>query len=77
MAEVTYNWENTDTNYKNGVGSHLDLALSQFLSENWEVGVVGYVYYQLTSDSGSGDKVGVFKSRIASVGPEIGCASKL
>jgi hypothetical protein len=76
VAEVTYNWENTDTNYKNGVGSHLDLALSQFLSENWEVGVVGYVYCQLTGD-GSGDKIGVFKSRIASVGPEIGYASKL
>jgi len=68
----TYNWENTHTNYKNGVDSHLDWAVSQFLNDNWEVGVVGYVYCQLTGDSGSGDRVGSFESRVASVGPEVG-----
>jgi hypothetical protein len=76
VAGVTYNWENTHTNYKNGVDSHLDWAVSQFLSESWEVGVVGYAYYQLTGDSGSGDKVGAFKSRIAAVGPEVGYVFK-
>jgi hypothetical protein len=76
VAGVTYNWENTHTNYQNGVDSHLDWAVSQFLSENWALGVVGYVYYQLTGDSGSGDKVGAFKSRVASVGPEVGYAFK-
>ena len=76
VAGVTYNWENTHTSYKNGVDSHLDWAVSQFLNDNWEVGVVGYVYYQLTGDSGSGDRVGAFKSRIASAGPEIGYAFK-
>jgi hypothetical protein len=35
---------------------------------------VGYVYYQLTGDSGTGNKVGAFKSRVASLGPEIGYA---
>jgi hypothetical protein len=76
VAGLTYNWENTHTNYKNGVDSHLDWALSQFLSENWQVGVVGYVYYQLTGDSGSGNKVGAFKSRVASAGPEVGYVFK-
>jgi len=76
VAGVTYNWENTHTNYKNGVDSHLDWALSQFLNDNWEVGVVGYVYYQLTGDNGSGDRVGAFKSRIASAGPEVGYVFK-
>jgi hypothetical protein len=76
VAGVTYNWENTHSNYKNGVDSHLDWALSQFLNDNWELGVVGYVYYQLTGDSGSGDRVGAFKSRIASAGPEVGYAFK-
>ncbi len=74
VVGFTYNWENPHTNYKNGVDSHLDWAVSQFLSESWEIGVVGYVYYQLTNDSGSGDRVGAFKSRVASVGPEIGYA---
>lgn len=76
VAGVTYNWENKDTNYQNGIDSHLDWAASQFLSANWEVGVAGYVYYQLTGDSGSGDKVGAFKSRVAAVGPEVGYAFK-
>jgi hypothetical protein len=76
VVGVTYNWQNTHTNYKNGVDSHLDWAVSQFLSENWEVGVVGYVYQQLTGDSGSGDKIGAFKSRVASVGPEVGYVFK-
>jgi len=76
VAGVTYNWENTHTNYKNGIDSHLDWAISQFLSANWEIGVAGYVYYQLTGDSGSGDRVGAFKSRVASVGPEVGYAFK-
>ena len=76
VAGVTYNWQNTHTDYKNGVDSHLDWALSQFLSASWELGIVGYVYYQLSGDSGSGDRVGAFKSRIASVGPEVGYVFK-
>ena len=74
---ATYNWENSKTNYKNGIDSHLDWAASQFLSANWQVGVVGYVYQQLTGDSGSGNKVGPFKSRIAAIGPELGYAFQL
>ena len=72
----TYNWENTDTNYQNGIDSHVDWAVSQFLSEQWEVGIAGYVYYQLTDDSGSGAKLGPFKSRVAAIGPEVGYAFK-
>ncbi|HXX84531.1 MAG TPA: transporter [Casimicrobiaceae bacterium] len=71
-AGLTYNWENTHTEYKNGIDSHLDWAASRFVSANWELGVAGYVYYQLTGDSGGGAKLGPFKSRAAAVGPEIG-----
>ena len=70
---VTYNGMNSSTNYQNGVDSHLDWDLSRLLPANWQVGVAGYVYYQLTGDSGSGDHVGSFKSRVASIGPEVGC----
>jgi len=35
---------------------------------------VGYVYYQLSGDSGSGNRVGAFKSHIASAGPQLGYA---
>lgn len=71
---LTYNFENTDTHYKNGVDSHLDWAASQFVSVNWQVGVAGYAYYQLSGDSGSGAKLGPFKSRVAAIGPELGYA---
>ena len=68
----TYNMMNTSTNYQNGVDSHLDWAVSQFLSEHFQVGLAGYVYYQLTGDSGSGNHVGSFESKVAAVGPEVG-----
>jgi len=55
-----------------GVDSHLDWAVSQFLSANWQVGLAGYVYNQLSGDSGSGNQLGSFKSRVAAVGPELG-----
>lgn len=69
---ATYNWMNNQTNYQNGIDSHLDWSISQFVSQNWQVGIAGYGYYQLTADSGSGNRVGAFKSRIAAVGPQIG-----
>jgi hypothetical protein len=33
---------------------------SQFLTKQFQVGVVGYVYRELGCDSGSGDRVGCF-----------------
>jgi hypothetical protein len=68
----TYNFENPDTNYKNGIDMHLDWGASQFLTKQWQIGVVGYVYQQLTCDSGSGDRVGCFESRVIGVGPQLG-----
>jgi hypothetical protein len=68
----TYNFENEHTNYKNGVDMHLDWGASQFLTKQWQVGLVGYWYQQLSCDSGSGDRVGCFKSRVVGIGPQIG-----
>ena len=72
VVGATYNWMNNQTNYKNGIDSHLDWSVSQFLSQNWQVGIAGYGYYQLTADSGSGNRVGAFKSQVAAIGPQIG-----
>jgi hypothetical protein len=68
----TYNFENDHTQYKNGVDMHLDMAASQFLTKQTHVGLVGYVYQQLSCDSGAGDRVGCFESRVFGVGPQIG-----
>ncbi len=72
VVGVTYNMENNDTNYQNGIDVHLDWALSQFLNAHWQVGLVGYLYSQITDDSGSSPFAEDVKSSIASIGPEIG-----
>jgi hypothetical protein len=68
----TYNFENTFTNYKNGVDMHLDWGASRFVTKEWQIGLVGYFYNQVSCDSGSGDRVGCFESRVLGVGPQIG-----
>jgi hypothetical protein len=73
----TYNLENTFTNYKNGIDMHLDWGASQFLTKEWQVGVVGYFYNQISCDSGSGDRVGCFESRVIGVGPQVGHIFKI
>jgi len=72
VAGFTYNLINTSTNYQNGVDFHLDWSASQFVTKQWQVGLVGYLYNQVTGDSGSGDHVGSFESRVVGIGPQIG-----
>ncbi|MGY3621419.1 SphA family protein [Bradyrhizobium sp. USDA 10063] len=68
----TYNFINPATQYQSGVDMHLDWGVSQFLTKQWQVGLVGYLYQQLGCDSGSGDRVGCFQSRVVGVGPQVG-----
>ena len=72
VVGFTYNMENDDTNYQNGIDIHLDWSVSQFLNDHWQVGIAGYVYNQITSDSGASPLANGIKSAIAAVGPEIG-----
>lgn len=72
VAGFTYNFMNPTTQYQSGVDFHLDWGASQFLSKQFFIGLVGYAYDQVTADSGSGDKVGAFESRVFSVGPQLG-----
>jgi hypothetical protein len=71
-AGLTYNFENPDTDYQNGIAAHVDWGASQFLSEQWHVGLVGYFYYQITGDSGAGAVLGDFKSSVSAIGPQVG-----
>jgi hypothetical protein len=72
VAGFTYNFKNTTTQYQSGVDFHLDWGASQFLSKQFFVGLVGYAYDQVTGDSGSGDRVGSFESRVFAAGPQLG-----
>jgi hypothetical protein len=68
----TYNFKNTDTQYQCGVGMYFDWGASQILTKPIQIGLVGYVYKQLGCDSGSGDRLGCFRSQVASVGRQVG-----
>lgn len=75
-AGITFNLENSDTDYKSGEEFHLDLAVIQHLSDKFHLGLVGYVYNQLSGDSGSG-AADDFKGRVYAWGPVIGATIPL
>ena len=60
----TYNFKNPYTQYRNGVDLHFDWGASQFVSKEVQIGVVGYAYKDIGCDSGSGDRVGCFRSQV-------------
>jgi hypothetical protein len=72
VAGFTYNFKNHDTNYQNGIDFHVDWGASQFLSKQVFVGLVGYLYQQVTDDFGQHPILGGFRSRVVGVGPQIG-----
>jgi hypothetical protein len=72
VTGLTGNFVNNSTGYQNGVDWHLDWGMSQFLSKQWHVGVVGYVYKQLTADSGAPPILGENKSQVLGIGPQVG-----
>jgi hypothetical protein len=72
VVGFTYNFLNPYTQYRSGIDAHLDWAISPYLSEGLHVGAVGYVYNQLTDDSGASPALGGFRSRVAGIGPQLG-----
>src|SRR5262249_17189556 len=72
VSGLTYNFMNHDLQYQNGIDWHLDWAASQFFGKSVQAGIAGYVFQQLTGDSGAGAKLGDFKGRVLGIGPQIG-----
>jgi hypothetical protein len=72
VAGLTGNFENHSTNYTSGIDFHLDWAAAQFLSKQVFVGPVGYVYDQITPDSGCRPFLCPFESRVIGVGAQLG-----
>jgi hypothetical protein len=72
VAGFTYNLKNQDTQYQSGVDFHFDWGASRYLSKELFVGLVGYVYRQVTPDSGQLPVLGSFESRVTGIGPQIG-----
>jgi len=76
-AGLTYNFVNPTTGYKSGIDGHVDVAASYALSDSVYVGAAGYLYDQLTPDSGGAVELGDFRSRGAGIGPQIGGSFQL
>jgi len=72
VAGFTYNFKNQDTQYQNGIDFHFDWGASQFLSKQVFVGLVGYLYQQVTDDFGQPPILGGMRSRVVGVGPQFG-----
>ena len=47
---MTYNFENPRTQYQNGLDFHLDTGASYFLTQQLNVGAVGYYFQQVKVD---------------------------
>jgi len=72
VAGLSFNGTNEALQYRNGIDFHLDWAASQFIGKTVHAGIAGYVYQQLTGDSGAGAKLGAFKGSSVGIGPQIG-----
>lgn len=72
VTGLTGNFTNPQTDYTSGIDWHLDWAASQYLNKQLFVGLVGYVYDQLSPDSGCAPVLCPFESRVIGVGPQVG-----
>ena len=66
-----FNTENNATNYLSGQEFYVDYAVVKRFKSGFSVGGTGYVFQQITGDSGSGARLGSFKGRTIGIGPEV------
>jgi hypothetical protein len=72
VAGATYNFKNTSTQYQNGIDFHFDWGASHFFQKQFQLGLVGYYFQQITDDFGAPAALDGFRSRVAGVGPQVG-----
>lgn len=68
---VTFNAENPATDYRTGNEFHFEWAAVKHVTPQFDAGLIGYYYDQLSGDSGDGASR-PFKGRAASIGATIG-----
>ncbi|WP_172683713.1 SphA family protein [Desulfosarcina cetonica] len=71
-AKIQYliNFENSDTEYTSGNELVIDYLIGQHVG-NWNFGVNGLIYKQITDDDQDGDTVDANKGQCISIGPAI------
>jgi hypothetical protein len=68
---VTFNFENTATDYQSGTEFHFEWAVGREICQGLVIGVAGYDYRQLTGDSGSGARLGPVIGTVDAIGPAL------
>lgn len=66
------NGTNRATDYRSGNAFHADLAITQYLTKAFSIGVIASHYHQVSGDSGAGASLGPYKGRVTAVGGTIG-----
>jgi hypothetical protein len=77
VVGVTFNRTNGATDYRTGKEFHWEWAVTKKFEGGVSIGPVGYIYSQLSGDTGPGAKIGPFKGYVAAVGGTIGYDFKL
>src|SRR6266536_252626 len=71
---MTFNYINTATNYQTGDEFHFEWDINEHFASGWSAGIGGYVYDQVTGDSGSGNRIGPFEGRVVADQPDAKCS---
>jgi hypothetical protein len=74
---ITFNYINTVTNYQTGDELHFEWDVNEHFKSGLSLGVGGYVYRQVTGDSGPGAHLGPFEGQVVAVGPLLGYEFKI
>jgi hypothetical protein len=80
FGAMDFNTENQATDYQSGTSFHIDGTVAQHLPLFGGIagaGAEGFVYEQITGDSGSGATLGDFEGHTYGVGPVVSYAHKI
>ena len=73
----TVNFENPATQYRTGNEFHLEYFLGQNLPKGFALGLAGYIYEQVTADTGPGARLGAFHGESIALGPCFSFSAKI
>jgi hypothetical protein len=69
---VTFNQPNEITRYRTGTEFHWDWSVTKRFDNGFSIGPTGYLYRQLTGDSGPGAALGAFQGEVWALGVALG-----
>jgi hypothetical protein len=73
----TMNFQDPSTHYTTGQEFHLEYFLGQHLPKGFALGLAGYIYNQMTADTGSGASLGAFHGQTVALGPCLTYSGKI